>query len=174
VNELAGNSTCLAQARAWRPARQPARRAVKGLPLDGETRLPIQERKGRGAARCGLRCLSQLIFAHDTFVRLVVASDLIFKLAIMIRQSSGDDIGDIGASRDIVAKGGTEKNDLADFEFVGRHVPPRARKRRQSSYAIRVGEIKKIGESVKRQPASGMEAGRRRKRRVSVYDSPAS
>lgn len=38
-----------------------------------------------------LRCLSQLIFAHDTFVRLVVASDLIFKLAFMIRQSSDDD-----------------------------------------------------------------------------------
>jgi hypothetical protein len=40
--ELAGKSTCLAAARAWLPARQPARRAVKGLPLDGETRLPIQ------------------------------------------------------------------------------------------------------------------------------------
>jgi hypothetical protein len=47
--ELAGNSTCLAQARACLPARQPARRAVKGLPLDGEPRL--LSRKERGEER---------------------------------------------------------------------------------------------------------------------------
>jgi hypothetical protein len=67
--------------------------------------VPLGMGKGSGSSR--LRCFSQLIFTHNTFVRLVAASDLIFKLAVMIRQSSGDDIGDIGASRDIVAKGGT-------------------------------------------------------------------
>ena len=46
--ELAGNSTCLALARAWLPARQPARRAVKGVPLDGEPRL-LPGKKGEGS-----------------------------------------------------------------------------------------------------------------------------
>src|SRR5690349_4490579 len=42
--ELAGNSTCLAQARAWLPAQRPVKRAGKGLPLDGELRLlPVKK-----------------------------------------------------------------------------------------------------------------------------------
>jgi len=86
-----------------RPARRPSLVAVESSSLAWSAR-PASNAVNQ---RRKLRCFSQLIFAHDTFVRLVAASDLIFKLAIMIRQSSGDDIGDIGAARDIVAKGGT-------------------------------------------------------------------
>jgi hypothetical protein len=44
--ELAGNSTCLAHARAWLPAQRPVKRAVKGLPLDGELRCYCSKERG--------------------------------------------------------------------------------------------------------------------------------
>jgi len=52
-------------------------------------------------------------------VRLVAAPHSIFKLAIMLRQSSSDDVR---ALRQISIKGRFEKNGLADLKFVGWHV----------------------------------------------------
>jgi hypothetical protein len=78
-------------------------------------------------------CGSQLIFAHDAFVRLVDALYAILKLAVMLWQLLGDDER---TSQEVAVKRGIEKNDLANMEFVVRHGSPPGEKPIQVSYTV--------------------------------------
>jgi hypothetical protein len=62
-----------------------------------------------------LRYFSQIIFAHDAFVRLIAIPDSVFKLAIILRQSLEDDVR---ASRGALVKRRSEKNNFSDLKFV--------------------------------------------------------
>ena len=62
-----------------------------------------------------LRCFSQFIFAHDAFVQLIAIPDSVFKLAIILRQSLEDDVR---ASRGVLVKRRSEKNNFSDLKFV--------------------------------------------------------
>jgi len=92
-------------------------------------------------------CGSQLIFAHDAFVRLVDALYAILKLAVMLWQLLGDDER---TSQEVAVKRGIEKNDLANMEFVVRHGSPPGEKPIQVSYTVGgVGEIRKFNKQAR-------------------------
>ena len=67
------------------------------------------------AAGGKLRCFSQFIFAHDAFVQLIAIPNSVFKLAIILRQSLEDDVR---ASRGVLVKCRSEKNNFSDLKFV--------------------------------------------------------
>jgi hypothetical protein len=94
-----------ARARARYQLSSPDKRAVKGLFFDRELRLLPKEKKWEGSGRQATLCrFHQLVFACNPLMRLVAASDLIFKLAFMLWQSFGDDVL---TSRDVPGSGGS-------------------------------------------------------------------
>ena len=78
---------------------------MAGLSPDGELRLLPKEKKRERSGWQGTLCrFHQLAFACNPLMRFVTASDLIFKLAIMLWQSFGDDVL---TSRDVSGSGGS-------------------------------------------------------------------
>jgi hypothetical protein len=98
-----------------------------------------------------LRCFSQIIFAHDAFVQLIAIPDSVFKLAIIRRQSLEDDVR---ASRGVLAKRRSEKNNLSDFKFVCHDTLPL---NKQSTVIVPQSGQSDKGLDLKKQPAKDLK-----------------